>query len=202
MKFLVLIVLMLLAAVGCAHNMSVEDSTGALLNPALVGDEELYEVTVSQVVMDHSDLRRVTPVIVLVNKDNDEELLPILVGFSEGLSINMVLSKSVPERPWTHDLFSDVLGQFHIELVKVVITDLRRNTYIATMTVELNGEEKQIDARPSDAIALALRCVAPIFISGKVVRKGGWTKPLKQGEKQQEKPRRRREEMKEEKNLL
>lgn len=202
MKFLVLIVLMLLAAVGCAHNISVVDSTGALLNPALAGDEKLYEVTVSQVVMDHSNSRRVTPVIVLVNKENDEELLPILVGFSEGLSINMVLSKSVPERPWTHDLFSDVLGQFHMKLVKVVITDLRESTYIATMTMELNGEEKQIDARPSDAIALALRRIAPIFISGRVVRKGGWTKPLKQDEQQQEKPRRIRRKIEEEKNLL
>lgn len=202
MKSLILVVLMLLSAVGCAHNMSVENSTNALLNPALAGDEELYEVSVSQVVMDHSDLRRVTPVIILVNKKNDEELLPILVGFSEGMSINMVLSRSTPERPLTHDLFSNVLGQFHMKLVKVVITDLRKSTYIATMTMELNGEEKQIDARPSDAIALALRRVAPIFISGKVVRKSGWTKPIKQSEQQEKKPRRRRKKVEEEKNLL
>jgi len=195
MKILVLIVLMVFAAMGCAHNV-------APLSPAQAEDEKLYEVTVSQVVMDHSNPGMGTPVIILVNKENDEELLPIVVGISEGMSINMVLSKSVPARPWTHDLFADVLGQFHIKLVRVVITDLRENTYIAVMTVELDGEEKDIDARPSDVIALALRRVAPIFVSGRVVRKGGWIKALKQSKKQQKKPRREREKAEEEKNLL
>ena len=98
----------------------------------------------------------------------------------------MVLKKGVPPRPGTHDLFASVLGKFHTKLIKVVVTDLRGDTYIAAMTMESRGEVKEIDARPSDAIALALRCAAPIFVSEEVIRKGGWMKVPQRNEKQSE----------------
>jgi bifunctional DNase/RNase len=134
--------------------------------------------------MSSMDRRNATPVIILVNKENDRQLLPIGVGMSEGISISMALKKrKISGRPRTHDLFANVLGQFHMKLVKVVITDLREDTYIAMMLVECHGEAKEIDARPSDAIALALRCVAPVFVSEEVIRKGGWMKTPQQDEK-------------------
>ncbi len=195
-------VLIILAAMGCAHKAAVEGSTDVLLSPAPSEDEKLYEVAVTQVVMDRSSRGGATPVIILTNKENDEQLLPIWVGISEGMSIDRVLSNQTLERPGTHDLFADVLGQFQMKLVKVVIIDLRENTYFADMTLELNGETKRIDARPSDAIALALRHVSPIFVSEKVIDKGGWVKPVKQHERQPQRRRRRRNKVEKEDNLL
>jgi len=102
------------------------------------------------------------------------------------MSVNMALNKLTLARPGTHDLFASVLGQFRMELVKVVITDLREETYIATITMRSSGGTKDIDSRPSDAIALALRCAAPIYVSEEVIRKGGWIKMPQRDEKQNE----------------
>ncbi len=202
MKILGLSVLIIITAIGCAHRTAVEDSAGAPMSSALSENGKLYEVAVTQVIMDHSSRGGATPVIILTNKENDEQLLPIWVGISEGMSIDRVLNNQPLARPGTHDLFADVLGQFQMKLVKVVIIDLRKNTYFADMTVELNGETKKIDARPSDAIALALRCVTPIFVSEKVINKGGWVKPMKQHEEQSQKRRRKQNKVEKEDNLL
>jgi len=134
----------------------------------------MYEVMVKQVVLNHIAGKVAASTIILVNKENDKQVLPIMVGISEGRSINMALQKEVPVRPGTHDLFASVMGQFDIKLIKVVITDLREDTYIATMKVEFHDGMEDIDARPSDAIAIALRSIAPIFVSEEVIRKGGW----------------------------
>ena len=164
---------------GCAHKKAEEPVV-----PAAPPDEtKLYEVIVKQVVTVSPSSKNAIPVIILANKENDEQILPIWVGASEGISINMALKKSVSERPGTHDLFADVLGQFQMKLVKVVITDLRESTYIATIFVECHGETKEIDARPSDSIAMALRCIAPIYVSEAVIQKGGWMKSPQQDEK-------------------
>ncbi|MFC1712980.1 bifunctional nuclease family protein [Candidatus Poribacteria bacterium] len=202
MKILGLSVLIMLTAIGCAHRTAVEGSASAPMSSAPSADGKLYEVAVTQVIMDHSSQGGVAPVIILTNKENDEQLLPIWVGISEGMSIDRVLNSQTLERPGTHDLFADVLGQFQMKLVKVVIIDLRENTYFADMTVELNGETKQIDARPSDAIALALRHVSPIFVSEEVISKGGWVKPVKQHVEQQRKRRRKQNKVEKDDNLL
>jgi len=179
-------VLVVLVATGCAHRMITEHPASAPSGSAPSGDSRLYEVTVSRVVPAYVNGGSAISVIILANKENYEQILPISVGIPEGRSINMVLKKRVSPRPGTHDLFASVLGQFHTKLVKVVITDLREDTYIATMTMESYGETKDIDARPSDGIALALRCVAPIFVSEQVIRKGGWMKAPQQNEKHTE----------------
>jgi len=180
-------ILVIFVAMGCARRAITEHAEGTPLDSAQSGGGELYEVTVKQVVMLYIGGASASPVIVLANKDNYKQVLPIRVGMSEGRSINMALNNDVSERPGTHDLFASVLGQFDMKLLRVVVTDLREDTYFATMTMELHGETKEIDARPSDAIALALRCVAPIFVSDQVIRKGGWMKvPQQQDEKQNE----------------
>jgi bifunctional DNase/RNase len=179
-----LIILIAFVATGCVRKMITEQVAGAPSDSTPSGDGELYEVTVKRVVMGYVSGGSITSVIVLANKENKRQVLPILVGISEGTSIDRALNKVVSERPGTHDLFASVLGQFHTKLVKVVVTDLREDTYIATMTMQSYDEMREIDARPSDAIALALRCAAPVFVSERVIRKGGWMKVPQQDEKQ------------------
>jgi len=178
--------ILLITMAGCAHRMGKEELG------ASSGEDRIYEVIVSQVVMDYVDGEGIIPVIILVNKENEEEILPIWVDMPEGMSINMALNKRIGPRPGTHDLFASFLGQFDMKLIRVVITDLRQQTYIASMTVKSRGETKEIDARPSDAIALALRSVAPVFVSEKVLHKSGWSKIQKRNEKKKE-PKRERD---------
>jgi bifunctional DNase/RNase len=179
------IFLAVLTAAGCAGGVSKVDSA-APSDTAPSGEGELYEVLVKQVMMSYVDGEGVTPVIILANKEDEEQILPIWVGMSEGMSINMALDKHEPPRPGTHDLFTTVLGQFNMSLVKVIITDMREQTYIATMVVKSRGETKEIDARPSDAIALALRSVAPVFVSQRVLHKSGWVKAEKRDKNRRE----------------
>ena len=87
------------------------------------------------------------------------------------------------ERPGTHDLFASVLGKFRMNMVRVMVSDLRESTYFAIITMESNGVMKEIDSRPSDAIAMALRFATPIFVSEEVIRKSGWIEALQEGEK-------------------
>ena len=207
-------ILIVFIATGCAHKAVTENVVGAPSITALPEEGKLHEVVVKQVVADYVSGRVAIPVIVLANKENDRQILPISVGISEGRSINMALKRLISERPGTHDLFAGVLGQFQMKLVKVVITDLQGNTYIAAITMEAHGETKEIDARPSDAMALALRCVAPIFVSEEVIRKGGWIEvpqqdenqdekqDQKQDEKQDEKQDKKQNERREERNVL
>jgi len=165
-----LIILIIFITMGCASKKMPEPA--APVAPPEEG--KMYEVMVKQVVLNHIAGKVAASTIILVNKENDKQVLPIMVGISEGRSINMALQKEVPVRPGTHDLFASVMGQFDIKLIKVVITDLREDTYIATMKVEFHDGMEDIDARPSDAIAIALRSIAPIFVSEEVIRKGGW----------------------------
>lgn len=169
--------ILFITTAGCAHRMGKEGLAESS------GEDRIYEVIVSQVVMDYVDGEGIIPVIILANKENEEEILPIWVDMPEGMSINMALNKYIGPRPGTHDLFASFLGHFDMKLVKVVITDFRKQTYIASMTVKSRGETKEIDARPSDAIALALRSVAPVFVSEKVIHKSGWSKIQKRSEK-------------------
>src|SRR5437762_893450 len=94
----------------------------------------------------------------------DEELvLPIFVGPAEGNAIRMKLQHQVPPRPMTHDLLDTMIRSLGGRVTRVFIDDLKRNTFLAKIYVLQNGKTLEIDARPSDSIALALRCNAPIF---------------------------------------
>ncbi len=188
-----LIILVILIATGCAHRMAIEHGVETPTT------DKLHELIVKRVVMSYIGAGEMTPVVILTNKENDKQSLLIWVGLSEGRSIDMALNKNPSERPGTHDLFSSVLGRFQMKLVRVVVADLRESTYFAVITMESNGEVKEIDARPSDAIALALRSDAPIFVSDEVIRKSGWTKTRQRGRRQRDK---RQSEDEESDNLL
>jgi hypothetical protein len=111
--------------------------------------------------------------IVLLKTADDDKFLPIWIGHSEAAAILMKLQGATPPRPMTHDLLSDVVAELQGEVVKVVVTELRENTFYARITIVQDGRELEIDSRPSDAIALAVRCDAQIFAEEDVIEESG-----------------------------
>jgi hypothetical protein len=106
--------------------------------------------------------------IVLLKELDGEGLLPIWVGPYEANSIASEIEKMSPQRPMTHDLLKNVISQMGGVVNRVVVTELRDNTFFAVIEIVLGGELVLIDSRPSDAIALALRTDSPIFIREEV----------------------------------
>jgi bifunctional DNase/RNase len=107
--------------------------------------------------------------IVLLKTVDEDRFLPIWIGQAEAAAILMRLQGASPQRPMTHDLLSEVVSELKGEVVKVTVTELRENTYFARITIVQDGTELEIDSRPSDAIALAVRCDAQIFAADDVV---------------------------------
>jgi len=97
------------------------------------------------------------------------KFLPIWIGHTEAAAILMRMQGAAPPRPMTHDLLSDIIGKLDAEVVAVTVTELRDNTFYASITVQMNGSEIEVDSRPSDAIALAVRLDAPIFAADEVI---------------------------------
>lgn len=110
------------------------------------------------------------PIIIL--KDQEEKrALPIWVGIFEANAIALELEKIATPRPMTHDLIKNILDGVGATVQQIVVNDLNENTFFAVIEVSFNGNVVNIDSRPSDAIALALRVNAPIFVTEKVVSK-------------------------------
>lgn len=108
-----------------------------------------------------------SPVVVLKDK-NGPDSIPIWIGFVEASAIAMELEKVEVGRPLTHDLAKNILTDLGAELASIEVSDLKENTYFATLHVERGDQNLDIDSRPSDAIALAVRFGAPIFIAENV----------------------------------
>ncbi len=107
--------------------------------------------------------------IVLLKTVDGNRFLPIWIGHPEAAAILMKLQGASTPRPMTHDLLSDVLEQLDAKCERVAVTELRDNTFYASITVSVNGSELEIDSRPSDALALAVRVSAPIFAAEEVI---------------------------------
>jgi bifunctional DNase/RNase len=107
--------------------------------------------------------------IVLLKTVDGNRFLPIWIGHPEAAAILMKLQGASTPRPMTHDLLSEMLEQMDAKCTRVSVTELRDNTFYATITVSMNGSEMEIDSRPSDAIALAVRTQAPIFAAEDVI---------------------------------
>ena len=110
------------------------------------------------------------PVVILRDAENGL-FLPIWVGIFEANAIALELEKVAPARPMTHDLIKNILETLEARVLKVVVTDLKENTFFAVLHLQLGGTEHTVDSRPSDAIALALRVAAPIYVDEEVIRK-------------------------------
>ncbi len=109
-----------------------------------------------------------SPIVILKSEDG-MNVLPIWVGFMEASSIAMELEKTPRVRPITHDLIKNIIDQINFKLTKIEVTDLKDNTFYAIIYLQKNGKEHIFDARPSDAIAIAIRTGAPIFVNEKVI---------------------------------
>ncbi|PIQ83986.1 MAG: hypothetical protein COV75_04570 [Candidatus Omnitrophica bacterium CG11_big_fil_rev_8_21_14_0_20_63_9] len=115
------------------------------------------------------DERRGEQVIVLKEREGNR-FMPIIIGISEVTAIKMKISGIQPPRPLTHDLLRDTIIQLGATLDRVVITKLEFNTFFAKLILKTKeGDLKEVDARPSDSIAVALRADAPIFVSEEVL---------------------------------
>ena len=107
--------------------------------------------------------------IVLLKTADGNKFLPIWIGHPEAAAILMKLQGASTPRPMTHDLLTEVLTKLEARVVRIAVTELRENTFYAQVTVQLDGTEVEVDSRPSDAIALAVRSDAPIFAADEVI---------------------------------
>ena len=107
--------------------------------------------------------------IILLRDAAGQKVLPIWVGIFEANAIALQIENVTPPRPMTHDLLRNVITDLKASVQKIVVCDLKDNTFYALIYLTVNGEAMAIDARPSDAIALALRARAPIFVEDSVI---------------------------------
>jgi bifunctional DNase/RNase len=108
------------------------------------------------------------PIVILRDKEG-QRVLPIWVGIFEANAIALQIENVTTPRPMTHDLLRNVIQDLHASVQKIVVCDLQENTFYALIYLSLDGSTVAIDARPSDAIALALRTRAPIFVEDAVI---------------------------------
>ena len=108
------------------------------------------------------------PIIILRDKEG-QKVLPIWVGIFEANAIALQIENVATPRPMTHDLLRNVIHDLKASVQKIVVCDLQENTFYALIYLTVGGEVMAVDARPSDAIALALRARAPIFVEEKVI---------------------------------
>ena len=107
--------------------------------------------------------------IVLLKTAEGNKFLPIWIGHPEAAAILMKLQGASTPRPMTHDLVTSMLGELDAQVVRITVTELRENTFHASITIQQNGTEIEVDSRPSDAIALAVRAEAPIYADDRVI---------------------------------
>lgn len=120
--------------------------------------------------------------ILILRDEEEKRSLPIWVGLAEANAIALELEKIPTPRPMTHDLIKSILESLHARVVKVVVNDLRENTFFAVIHLQLGATEITVDSRPSDAIALALRVAAPIFVEEEVVLRAQTVEVVREGE--------------------
>jgi len=127
----------------------------------------LHKVSIAGLTMDPTSN---TPIIILKSEES-EQAVPIWIGLLEATSIASALQNVKFDRPMTHDLFKNFTDRLHIAVAKVEVCDLRDSTFFARIYFESQDGAFDMDARPSDAIALALRFNAPIYVDDKVMEK-------------------------------
>ena len=110
-----------------------------------------------------------TPIIILRDKDG-QRVLPIWVGVFEANAIALQIENVQTPRPMTHDLLKNIIDDLSAQVERIVVTELKENTFYALIHLRRNGHSIEVDARPSDAIALALRTRSPIFVEEAVIQ--------------------------------
>jgi hypothetical protein len=111
--------------------------------------------------------------VVILRDTANDRYLPIWIGPWEANAIAMRLQGVTPERPMTHDLFSQTLSELGVTIKQIIVSDLAEDTFRARLLLQLNGVDLDLDARPSDAIAIAVRAGVPIFATDAVLDRAG-----------------------------
>ena len=125
--------------------------------------------------------------IVVLKDENEKFFLPIWVGIFEANAIALQLESIATPRPMTHDLLKNMIAELDAHVTRIVINDLRDSTFFAQIGLTAGGRTLELDARPSDAIALALRTSAPIFVAQSVLEQAQTISPEAGGEESEEK---------------
>ena len=133
------------------------------------------EMVIKSIVFDQSTQ---VPVVLLTD-EKDSVVLPIWIGLCEARSIGIGISDAVPPRPMTYDLIAAVIRTLNAKVERIVIVDIRDQVYYAQVEVSVDGKVARIDARPSDAIALASRMNSPIYVKKSVLEKAALLDPDK-----------------------
>ena len=129
--------------------------------------EKMIEVKISGVAIDP-----ITKGFVVILKDEiKNRWLPIWVGPYEAKMISLALEKIEPKRPLPHDLMKNMLNVLNVVVTKIVICNLEKDTYFSTIILKIGDKVEEVDARPSDAIALALRMNVPIYVTEEILKK-------------------------------
>ena len=157
-----------LIAVALAHSAAAREQAAP---PAPASTQEVEVLAVMQ------DSRTQQPVVVLEGK-RDRRQLTMVIDAAQAASIAIPLQGVVPARPLTHDLFLTLFGQLKVALTRVVINDFRDGIYYATVQVQTGVTPIQLDARPSDAIALAIRAKVPVLVESRVFDKSELLSPV------------------------
>jgi bifunctional DNase/RNase len=123
--------------------------------------------------------------VVILKEKNAERYLPIWIGVFEANAIALKITGISPERPITHDLMATAMGELRIGLSRIVVTSLNNEVFYARLFLKQDGREVDIDARPSDAIALAVRLECPIFVASDVLERAGVIPEKEEGESDQ-----------------
>jgi len=150
---------------------------------------KIVEARVNGLILEHKTQQN----IVILREADGQRILPIWIGPGEAQAIRRMLSEEAFPRPLTHDLVVITLEGLKAKIARVIIADLRENTFFASVIVERDGQVLSVDARPSDSIALALRAKAPIYVNETLLQpapaegapppEGGETRPLSDEEK-------------------
>lgn len=109
--------------------------------------------------------------IVILKDNSSDRYLPIWIGPCEADAITIELQEMPPQRPLTHDLLKSMVRELGGRVVQILINDLRNDVYYARIVIDLGGKQVEVDSRPSDAIALAVRAKAPIFVADTVMER-------------------------------
>ncbi len=148
-----------------------------------MGESLWVKMSVNTVLFDSKN----SSYIVLLKDETGKKILPIWIGAAEGNSIALAMSSMKASRPLTHDLIVSIFDRLEIEVARVVVSDLIDNTFYASLYLLHGDKEFHIDSRPSDAIAVAIRVNAPIFVQEEVLNKQDqstidqWMKQLGEG---------------------
>jgi len=137
----------------------------------------LHKVSIAGLTIDPASN---TPILIL--KSSDDRSIPIWIGVLEATSIASVIQKVKFDRPMTHDLFKNLIEVLNITVAKIEVCDIRDNTFYAKIYFISENKNFIMDARPSDAIAIALRCKAPIYVDDKVIKKANSLSTSEPGE--------------------